>query len=907
MAEGIAARRRPKHLGARLVRAVASPLWRKAPLMLVRHPGLLAGLTVASAVLAIAAASAPLFLSSATTAALREHARFTSSALGGLVVKQEYTKGVRGKTLTATNRDNDRALRAALPDAPLEDRIVTVFNEARLGAPGDARLPIISLLMSRTGATNHIDIVAGEPGEGILISVSQADRLGLGVGDDVMIGGFAGRTTARIDGIYEDLAFERPTNYWQPLHEEIYGQGETFPPAFVLGSSSAFTEINSVINRDFAATQWEFPLDRSSVTVHAAIGLKDTVDGVRKRLSDERGELPRELLHTWFGFAFDHRLPSRDTVLGDLISSARETVSGITGSVLFMSAAGVVVGLVMIGAVEVFLIRRRRTEAALLAARGLAPAAYGAKAAVEAAVPLAAGTVMGWFTAIWIITRFGPSEALEPNALRLAAAAAAFGAIVGLGTIFAVAAVAESRTWAASLSGFSMRAARSPWEVVLLILAAGAYFLGRGRPGPGDGSSPLDVMMLVFPVLLIAGGAGLAVRGLARALPSLRSRGGRLPAAAYLALRRLRDATRVALVLAAAAAFALGIFTYSGALIASEEVTAGAKAHMSTGSDVAARLETGAVVPRDTAFDSTVVHRYALQSVSPGDLQVAFMLIEPATFADAAYSGPGSAGSLEELIERLEHPSGGALPVVVAGEPVAAGSSLELFSARLPLEQVANVDAFPGMVATIPTLVTTMPALRRFTEQTGISTAATDRWRELWAEGEPKLILDELERRNIGVTTVVTADRARRTPALASSGWTLALLRVIGAATVVIVLAGLVVYMQARQRTAVVSFALARRMGLRGKTFRRSVSLELGVLLLGSLTIGAVLSLVAARLVHSRLDFYPDLPPEPIFSMSLPIVAGAALVLVVAAAAGAWAIQRAAERANVAEVFRLAE
>ena len=53
-----------------MARGAGSLLWRKAPLVLRHFPGVLAGVVAATAILALASASAPLFFSSASNLAV---------------------------------------------------------------------------------------------------------------------------------------------------------------------------------------------------------------------------------------------------------------------------------------------------------------------------------------------------------------------------------------------------------------------------------------------------------------------------------------------------------------------------------------------------------------------------------------------------------------------------------------------------------------------------------------------------------------------------------------------------------------------------------------------------------------------------------------------------------------------
>jgi hypothetical protein len=70
--------------------------------------------------------------------------------------------------------------------------------------------------------------------------------------------------------------------------------------------------------------------------------------------------------------------------------------------------------------------------------------------------------------------------------------------------------------------------------------------------------------------------------------------------------------------------------------------------------------------------------------------------------------------------------------------------------------------------------------------------------------------------------------------------------------------------------------------------------------------LGAVLAWIAARLVYGQIDALPQIPPPPLFRTPFGLIGLTAVVLLLAAWAGAWRVQRTTERARVAEVMRLA-
>jgi putative ABC transport system permease protein len=121
-----------------------------------------------------------------------------------------------------------------------------------------------------------------------------------------------------------------------------------------------------------------------------------------------------------------------------------------------------------------------------------------------------------------------------------------------------------------------------------------------------------------------------------------------------------------------------------------------------------------------------------------------------------------------------------------------------------------------------------------------------------------------------------------------------------------VALIGLVLYLQSRQQSREIAYALARRMGMSRGTHRRSVAVELTGMLLGAFVVGTVLAAAATRLIYRKLDLIPSLPPAPMYRIPVVALGEIALAAVVTAVVGAFAVQRRAQRANVAEVLRLA-
>ena len=127
---------------------------------------------------------------------------------------------------------------------------------------------------------------------------------------------------------------------------------------------------------------------------------------------------------------------------------------------------------------------------------------------------------------------------------------------------------------------------------------------GLATSGTSDAKHP-TLAVFVFPLLLVAGVTGLAVR-LVR--PLLRRGSGRgLPVPPYLALRRLGAARGLLVVLAVVSAVSFGAFFYAETLATSLAQTTDEKAYTANGSDVAAIVQESEVLPRNFPYPVTKI------------------------------------------------------------------------------------------------------------------------------------------------------------------------------------------------------------------------------------------------------------------------------------------------------------
>ena len=882
-----------------------NPLWTKAPFLLRRFPGVLVAVLGAVLVLAMASAASPLFLSSAGNASLERQLRqqyckwnagFTVSDYGPVYGTQD---GLSATELLT--RKQALITQGASGISGLGPKVVTIEGSqaqvAAMGGTFNSRYLVQALF--RTDALAHVRKLRSVSGPGVWISDVTASNIGVSPGDTIRVRVFPRETTVRVAGIYRDLSFLPVSQFWCSLTYLIYPQGreEVAPPALMLMDRTTMLQVGAAL-KDYDRFRWEIPVQTRSTTLPEAEDLSARLQAFEAEMDDPTSRFATVLPNA-----------TQATQFPDLVQQANDTVTGLTGPIDIVSLAGRVVALFVIGAAGIYAVQRRRVEVALLTAQGISPVELGARSVIETLLPAAAGGAAGWALGVLLVKAIGPTSLLDPRSVRSAAWQVVWAtavAVILLGIVAGAAVRKEAETRTGRLGA---AVSRTPWDVVVLALAAASFYeivtRGTAPVETTSGGLKVDVLPLLFPLLFIAGLSGLATRLLRRALPGLRVTGRRWPSSLYLASRRLASASRMALILITGAALSIGILMYSGILVDSIRATSNAKAQVFTGSDVAVTLPERPVIPR-LPFPTTRVMRVTLGvSVLPGDTNVHVLAVDRATFAQTAFWDESFArGSLPSLLDSL---AGGQakLPIVdAAGLPL--GASLDVGDHHIALDVIESVKAFPGLVAGQPLIVADRDAFERALTASGASIRDVGFTEQLWAKGDPNRILGQMRRANLQIEDAITADQVKDTPSFLSLSWTFGFLQALGIMSGIIALIGTLLYLQARQRSREVSYALSRRMGLRKRSHRLSVAVELAAMLVLSFAIGAVLAGAASFLIYTHLDLQPGIPPPPLYRVPWLMVGGVTGALLLFAYLGAWTVQRRAERMRVAEVMRLA-
>ena len=569
----------PESPAATVVEAPQAPppwwrqhLWRHAPSVLLQHASAFTALALAGFLVTLAAASAPFVTTASASSALKEKLSALSPLTTGLEISGQASGGRPTRTLL-TNDDRRRAAVAGLQLAlglqpavfTLESNTPLIVNSPR----GSAQV----LLMARTGALAHTTRLRSVPGDGVWIADLTASSLGLAPGGFLPLeygerGGPSHIARLRIKGIYRALDSSAPSAYWANFLPEILPPGVDPPPParYVLMSRAQILALahrlggGRVVNYEGQVfrlgsgfsllTKAELAVDPHGLTLAQARRLDHRFAAVRSSLAGSA-------LAQRLGCVVPRSGASRSVVgasrsschvsssLSSAVALADSSAASISPAVSLLSDAAAVIALAVAAAAGLFLVRRRRSETALMFARGESTSAFACRTGLEMLLPVLLGGAVGFGIAVAFAGAFAPAGSTDSGTVRV-------GLAHGGGALAAALAVAVLVACAAFARQFDSgrRVPRwlrlIPWELPLL--AVGLWLLIDVSTGGGlvtnakTGTSHPTLAVFVAPLLLAAAAAGAVARGARRLLRRSTGRAASRSTVAFLVMRRLAAA-----------------------------------------------------------------------------------------------------------------------------------------------------------------------------------------------------------------------------------------------------------------------------------------------------------------------------------------------------------------------------
>jgi hypothetical protein len=225
--------------------------------------------------------------------------------------------------------------------------------------------------------------------------------------------------------------------------------------------------------------------------------------------------------------------------------------------------------------------------------------------------------------------------------------------------------------------------------------------------------------------------------------------------------------------------------------------------------------------------------------------------------------------------------------------------------ARIPVDVVGRA-AVPGASAGRPALLVSRAALQDIARRRSILDPAPGAVGLVWAKGDPRRLIPALERSSLAPVYLTGLDHIRNAPPVAAAERSYRYVKLIGAASAVLALVALLLYLQARQRSQLIASALTRRMGLAPAGDAAALVLEAGAIVLFAALVGGAVATAAAAPLARHVDSLPQYAPSPVVDVPWPTLGFGLLAAVVAAVLiGAAAVVLAA-RSDVAEALRVA-
>lgn len=823
-------------------------------------------MAAASALLALALAGPPLYVSSATSEALQTSIAAACPSDAGVLLH----------VTPATADDLDE--RAAGIDhvrAPVHTEVAGIRVRG-----DDSTAP--AYIVWRDGMTSTAAGSIAEPPAGeVAVPGSYAADADLRPGDrlDATASGETAPLRFDVAGIYPDIPVQPEPGYWCALRDILRPDGSGSDPAPVL--LAARSTVGSAV-AGAPTTLWELHPDAEHLTRSAANEVLDDLRAIvalAGEPADGTDALSPIAARTGPG-------------LGRLIDDADDVGDTVARGLIGLRLVALAVATAFLVVAGAAVVRARQVEMRLRVSRGERPSAIALRIAERQALPALAGTVVGVVVAYAGVRAFGPAPEVESSAVIRAAILATVGLVVGLGVVATVGAVRADAL--VDHPRPRRRRLALPWEVVPLLLAAIAFarldraagirIVGTAGPG-GDGLGD------AFPAFALLALGAVLVRPLRWLFAHARRGGGRLSPALLLGWRRLgADPGRHAF-LAAVVAAGVGATIVASSLGLTVDRMVHDKATTFLGADLRVVTAGEPVIPG--RLEATPISRVAARAAG-NDVQV--IGIDPDTFAGAVHwRDDASDYSLGELLSVLDVDDmrGAPLPAIVVGGPVAARTLTGDDGVQIDINAVATVDFFPGKTSA-PLVIVNRDALAA----DGVPSAA-----EIWLRDPPPDATRQLAAAGNLVRGSQGPDDVFDPGSVHAVRWADHALWAFAAFLAAAALAAALHIVGARRRERQAATALARQLGEPPHQELGATLLACGVPTLIGAVMGIAGGALTMRLLADQLDTVGNLPPGARIVYDLTPVAAAAGVAVVLVAAAAIVSHALVGRPNTAEVI----
>ncbi len=867
-----------------------------------RSAGLITALIASFALPAFMAASADVFLVSASDSITRQVLDDHPTGLDvTLVAEGRLTpSGVADLDVAVGNRF-DQVGRLAAPR-----RIV--YADLGLERPADGESPAAAIIgsgarvIASDGAIAALDVIEGDRVvEGVWISERISDRLDLPAGTLVSVNNSA---PLPIAGVFANLWEGERDPYWDGL-----------PPAFVPRFSSVLSgplfETMFLPESVFLGlgadglVRWDAEVaDRPETYAELSTQAART-RGIERSYTEST-----EMVGALAGFAGPGApAPALATDVFDLRDEIDGIVAELDQPIATAAIGGIVLGLLVTAAGAAFAVRKRETEVRLLRADGDAAWRFAARALLQFATPAALGAAIG-VGAAWFMIE-APGDGVQPGAGVIDVGSIVLVAAVGLGVAAAITGVASSRVLHTRRS--AVASLRPAWFLPIVGVAAAAWI----QVGAEGDAAEVDTLVIAFPLVGLIAGVGLVVLAVRWLMRRAHRSGGSLPPAMFLAWRRITSADSSAVLLSAALGVALGLIMFSSSLVAGLDSASIAKATTAVGGVTQARVDGRFVA--ELPEETTLVLVLSTRSTIGRD-PVTVLAIDPATYVAGVSWHPTFGSSAAEVVAALEQPVGADVAAVVAGRfavPREAGFGTSNVTSYAVVD---TVDAAPLTSEVAPTLLVSADqvaaAARRDHDAQRPPGVDQDEWaddfRSPLARARPVLIsqLDDaalstfLDDNGIQAQELVTLSDRRELVGNRAARWTFEYVSVLAVIAGLAALGTLFFYLSEQRANRQLSTVMAERMGLRRRTAAAAAVGEVLGLVVVAFVAGTSVGLVVATRVFDRFEPDPRLAPD--VGLDAPwalvgaIAAAATFVVVLAALANHWV----GGRRTYAEVLR---